>query len=51
MHDHDPSHDHFSHEHGQDPPGDLALRVKALETLLVEKGLVDPAALDEIIET
>jgi nitrile hydratase len=35
----------------QAPPSDLALRVKALESLLVEKGLVDPAALDAIIET
>lgn len=33
------------------PPSDVALRVKALESLLVEKGLVDPAALDEIIDT
>jgi nitrile hydratase subunit alpha len=29
----------------------IALRVKALESLLVEKGYVDPAAVDEIIET
>jgi nitrile hydratase len=29
----------------------VALRVKALESLLVEKGLVDPAALDQLIET
>ena len=29
----------------------MALRVKALETVLTEKGLVDPAALDAIIET
>jgi nitrile hydratase len=43
-------HDH-PHDHGQEPPGDLALRVKALEALLVEKGLVDPVALDEIVET
>ena len=28
----------------------MALRVKALESLLVEKGLVDPAALDAIVE-
>ena len=32
-------------------PSDLTLRVKALESLLVEKGLVDPAALDMLIET
>jgi len=44
--------DHHDHDHdGQEPPSDMALRVKALESLLVEKGLVDPAALDAIIET
>jgi len=32
-------------------PSDLALRVKSLESLLVEKGLVDPAALDALIDT
>lgn len=32
-------------------PSDPALRVKTLETLLVAKGLVDPAALDTIIDT
>ena len=42
-------HDH-DHPHSLLPP-EPALRVKALETLLVEKGLVDPAALDEIIDT
>src|SRR5204863_2709114 len=31
-------------------PPDVALRVKALESLLVEKGLVDPAALDAIVD-
>ena len=40
-----------SHDHGQEVPSDLALRVKALESLLVEKGLVDPAALDALIDT
>lgn len=39
------------HDHGQDVPSDLALRVKAMESLLVEKGLVDPAALDALIDT
>jgi nitrile hydratase subunit alpha len=40
------------HVHGhQTVPSDLALRVKALESLLVEKGLVDPAALDALIDT
>ena len=47
---HDTEHHHHDHD-GQDPPSDMALRVKALESLLVEKGLVDPAALDAIIET
>ena len=31
-------------------PADVALRVKALESLLVEKGLVDPAAVDAIVD-
>ena len=38
------------HDH-TDPPGYIELRVKALESLLVEKGLVDPAALDALIDT
>src|SRR5579863_98788 len=46
-HDHDHEHDH---DHGQALPSDIALRVKALESLLVEKGLVDPAALDAIVD-
>lgn len=53
-HIHDHTHDH-SHDHGHEehthPPSDLELRVKALESLLVEKGLVDPSAMDAIIET
>jgi len=46
------AHDHHDHDHGhgQEPPSDMALRVKALESLLVEKGLVDAAALDAIVE-
>ncbi len=42
-------HDHHDHDHS-DIPSEPALRVKALETLLVDKGLVDPAALDAYIE-
>jgi nitrile hydratase subunit alpha len=38
------------HAH-QAVPSDLALRAKALESLLVQKGLVDPAALDALIDT
>ncbi len=41
----------MSKHHHNDPLPDTVLRVKALESLLVEKGLVDPAALDELIET
>jgi len=47
------SHDLHSQDHEHDHsvvPGDAALRVKALESLLVEKGLVDPAALDAIVD-
>src|SRR6516225_9543070 len=43
--DHDHDHDH------QAVPSDVALRVKALESLLVEKGFVDPAALDALVDT
>jgi nitrile hydratase len=43
------THDH-SHDHTE-LPSEIELRVKALETLLVEKGLVDPAALDVLIDT
>ena len=42
-------HDH-PHEH-QAVPNDPTLRVKSIESLLVEKGLVDPAALDAVIDT
>jgi len=38
-------------EKHQAVPSDLTLRVKSLESLLVEKGLVDPAALDVLIDT
>jgi nitrile hydratase len=44
-----PHHDHPD-DH-QDVPSDPALRVKALESLLVAKGLVDRAALDVLIDT
>jgi nitrile hydratase len=39
------------HEHShQAVPSDLTLRVKSLESLLVEKGLVDPATLDALVD-
>jgi nitrile hydratase subunit alpha len=40
---------HHPHDHTE-PPSDLALRVQALESLLVEKGLVDPQALDQLVD-
>lgn len=44
-------HDH-DHDHGEGSAlGPMELRVKALESLLVEKGYVDPEALDILIET
>ncbi|MGJ8625664.1 MAG: nitrile hydratase subunit alpha [Sulfitobacter sp.] len=45
-------HDHSDHDHPHTLlPPDPALRIKAIETLLTEKGLIDPAALDVIIDT
>ncbi|WP_152466866.1 nitrile hydratase subunit alpha [Sulfitobacter sp. THAF37] len=44
-------HDHDSDDPHALLPPDPALRVRALETLLTRKGLIDPAALDEIIDT
>ncbi|MDE0801561.1 MAG: nitrile hydratase subunit alpha [Rhodospirillaceae bacterium] len=41
---------HDSHDH-TDPPSDLALRVKALETALTRKGYVDPDAIDAVVDT
>jgi nitrile hydratase subunit alpha len=61
VHDHDHDHDH-EHHHGHDHHGhdhdhqhgselsDLQLRVRALETVLTEKGYVDPKALDMMVE-
>jgi nitrile hydratase len=46
-HDHD--HHHDDHDHGSEL-SEMQLRVRALETILTEKGYVDPAALDAIIE-
>lgn len=43
-------HDH-PEDSSQTPPPELALRVAALESLLIEKGLVDPAALDALVDT
>jgi len=45
----DHTHDHNNPDHAL-LPSDPALRVKSLETLLVNKGLVDPAAVDAFID-
>ncbi len=44
------AHAHHAHEDGSEL-SDTEARVRALESVLVEKGYVDPAALDELIET
>ncbi len=49
-HDHEHDHDEQPGPHGS-PLTDTQLRVRALESLLVDKGLVDPAALDVLIDT
>ncbi len=46
---HDSASSHGDHEHSH--LEEVELRVRALETLLTEKGYVDPAALDVFIET
>ena len=45
---HGPDHDH---EHAHSTLSPLELRVRALETVLTQKGYVDPAALDALIDT
>jgi nitrile hydratase len=40
----------MSHDHDHSHLSDTDLRVRALESLLTEKGLVDPAALDDIVD-
>jgi nitrile hydratase subunit alpha len=45
--------DHHPHDHGHAESSELSemqLRVRALETILTEKGYIEPAALDQIIE-
>ena len=58
--DHEHRHDHDGHNHGDPNHGDhnhgsemspIEARVRALETVLTEKGYVDPKALDLLIET
>jgi nitrile hydratase len=49
-HHHHDDHDH-GHDHGGSELSEVALRVRTLESLLTEKGYVDPAALDALVET
>lgn len=58
MHDHGHDHGHeHGHEHGRGHHEDgsdmseIEARTRAMETLLTRKGLVDPAALDALVET
>ena len=44
------SHSH-DHDHDHSTLTELDVRVRALETLLTQKGYIDPAAIDRIIET
>jgi nitrile hydratase len=44
-------HDNHDHDHEGSDLSPMALRVRALETILTEKGYIDPAALDLLIDT
>ena len=51
-HDHQHGHSHHhDHDHAFSTLDEMDVRVRALETLLIQKGYVDPQALDAIIET
>ena len=50
-HDHDHGHHHHHGEGHASELSEMEIRVRALETILAQKGYVDPAALDEIVET
>ena len=45
------AHDHHDHDHEHSELDANELRVRALETVLTEKGYIDPAALDVLIDT
>lgn len=50
-HNHNHSHDHKHEDAHSHLPSDPELRVKAIETLLLQKGLIDSETLDELIDT
>jgi nitrile hydratase len=45
------SHDHDDHHHHDNHFSPMEARVRALETILTQKGLIDPQAIDAIVET
>lgn len=47
----DPGHIHDHHRDDVPDPSDPAVRVKALEAALIERGLIDPAALEAFVDT
>jgi len=53
-HDHGHHHGHHhghDHDHEHSELGEMDLRVRALESVLAQKGYIDPAALDVLIDT
>lgn len=44
-------HDHDDHHHHDNHFSPMEARVRALETILTQKGLIDPGAIDVIVET
>ena len=50
-HNHNQNHDHKHEDAHSHLPSDPELRVKAIETLLLRKGLIDSKTLDELIDT
>ena len=49
-HDHDHHDHHHHHDHDHSELSETELRVRALESILTEKGYVDPASLDLLID-
>jgi nitrile hydratase subunit alpha len=47
---HEPDHDHHHDHDHTEPPAEVALRVKALETLLTRRGYVSTEALDAVVD-
>ena len=47
----DPHHDDHDHDHEHGELAEMDARVRALRTVLAEKGYIDPAALDVLIDT